>query len=53
LDYYADINATLPSEKEEYFIGLLLNTWAVTASSDYVSHERIADLEIIIFEKIR
>ena len=25
MDYYADINATLPSEKEEYFIDVINN----------------------------
>lgn len=41
LDYYADVNATLPNEKEEYFIDLLIKTWAITAAEDYVSPERI------------
>jgi len=53
LDYYVDCNATLPEEREEYFMTLLLNCWAVTAAEDYVSPERLADLEIILFEKIR
>lgn len=34
-------------------MSLLLNCWAVTAAEDYVSPERLADLEIILFEKIR
>jgi len=53
LDYYADVNATLPSEKEEYFTDLVLKTWGITTSDSYVSPERIADLEIILYEKIR
>ncbi|CAD8068985.1 unnamed protein product [Paramecium primaurelia] len=53
LNYYADCNATLPSEKEEYFTDLLTSTWGVTSGADYVSPERLAQLEIILFEKIR
>ena len=53
LEYYADVNATLPNEKEEYFIGLLLKTWAIISVDDYVSPERLADLEMILYEKIR
>jgi len=30
LDYYADINATLPAEKDDYFIELVLKTWDLT-----------------------
>lgn len=53
LEYYADVNATLPHEKEEYFVEIILNTWGITSSVDYVSPERLADLEIILYEKIR
>lgn len=41
MDYYVDCNATLPEEREEYFMTLLLNCWAVTAAEDYVSPERL------------
>eukprot|EP00331_Platyophrya_macrostoma_P029949 CAMPEP_0176456796 /NCGR_PEP_ID=MMETSP0127-20121128/31510_1 /TAXON_ID=938130 /ORGANISM="Platyophrya macrostoma, Strain WH" /LENGTH=527 /DNA_ID=CAMNT_0017846841 /DNA_START=40 /DNA_END=1623 /DNA_ORIENTATION=- len=53
LEYYADVNATLPHEKEEYFVDLVLKTWGITTSFDYVSAERLADLEVILYEKIR
>lgn len=53
MEYYADVNATLPKEKEEYFVDILLTTWGITSSVDYVSPERLADLEIILYEKIR
>jgi len=32
---------------------LVVSTWGITASSDYVSPERLADLEIILYEKVR
>jgi len=53
LDYYADVNATLPLEKEEYFVDLVLKTWGITTSFNYVSPERVAELEAILYEKIR
>ncbi|KAL4478841.1 hypothetical protein ABPG72_009667 [Tetrahymena utriculariae] len=53
LEYYADVNATLPKEKEEYFIDIILSTWGITSSVDYVSPERLSDLELILYEKIR
>lgn len=53
MEYYADINATLPKEKEEYFVDIILSTWGITSSADYVSLERLNDLELILYEKIR
>lgn len=53
LEYYSDINATLPNENEEYFVDVIISTWGVTASESYVSPERLTDLETIIYEKIR
>lgn len=53
MEYYADMNATLPSDKEEYFVDVILQTWGITSGADYVSPERLADLEIILYEKIR
>lgn len=53
LDFYADVNATLPQEKEEYFVDLVLSTWGITSGSDYVSPERMQELEITLYEKIR
>lgn len=47
------MNATMPNDKEEYFIDVILLTWGITSGADYVSPERLADLEIILYEKIR
>lgn len=53
MDFYADVNATLPTEKEEYFVDLVLSTWGITSGSDYVSPERLDELEKTLYEKIR
>ena len=53
IEYYADINACLPAEKDEYFVDLVLKTWGLNTDKVYVSAQRVAELEDIIFEKIR
>lgn len=53
LEYYADVNATLPKEKEDYFVDILLSTWGITSSVNYVSAERLAYLKSTLYEKIR
>ena len=32
---------------------MIISTWGVTASESYVSPERLAELETILYEKIR
>lgn len=32
---------------------MVLRTWGVTTGENYVSPERLADLELILYEKIR
>eukprot|EP01016_Furgasonia_blochmanni_P042888 TRINITY_DN5743_c0_g1_i10.p1 TRINITY_DN5743_c0_g1~~TRINITY_DN5743_c0_g1_i10.p1 ORF type:complete len:561 (+),score=190.53 TRINITY_DN5743_c0_g1_i10:73-1755(+) len=53
LEYYLDVNATLPAEKEQYFCDLVLKTWGITTGVDYVSPERLSQLEGILYEKVR
>ncbi|KRX03823.1 hypothetical protein PPERSA_04618 [Pseudocohnilembus persalinus] len=53
LSYYADLNLTHSQEKDEYFADMILRTWGVTTGENYVSPERLADLELILYEKIR
>ena len=53
IEYYADINACLPAEKDDYFVDLVLKTWGLTAEKVYVSTARLTELEDIIFEKVR
>ena len=53
MDYYQDVSATLPNQKEEYFIDLVVKTWGLTSSQSYVSNDRLDKLESILYEKIR
>jgi len=53
LEYYADVNATLPYEKENYFCDLVMRSWGVSSGECYVSPERLACLERTIYEKVR
>lgn len=59
IKYYADINAVLPIEKEDYFVNvkiiikMVISTWGLTTGDEYVSPERIKQLETIFFEKVR
>ena len=52
LNYYADVNAVLPCEKDSYFIDMILKTWSINSLTD-VPEARRNQLEDIIFEKIR
>jgi len=51
-EYYADINACLPAEKDDYFIDMVLKVWNLTSVFN-VPAARLAELEDCIFEKIR
>ena len=54
IEYYADVNATLPAEKDDYFVDMVLKTWGLSAANKvYVTPDRTKQLEDIIFEKIR
>ena len=52
LEYYADLNACLPSEKDEYFVDLCLSVWGMSQES-YITPKRVEEMEEIIFEKVR
>lgn len=52
LEYYADVSACLPAEKDEYFIDTVLETWGLS-EDNYVTPQRIAELEDILYEKVR
>jgi len=51
--FYADTNAVTPVEKENYFITTLLKVWGLEGTAVTVSAPRLAEIEDIIFEKIR
>ena len=55
LNYYAESNAVLPVERENYFIDMILKTWGldVSKSGASVAGPRLAEIEDAIFEKIR
>ena len=31
IEYYADVNATMPAEKDDYFVDLVLKTWNLSS----------------------
>ena len=41
MEYYADINACLPEEKDDYFVDLVLRTWGLSADKAFVSNQKI------------
>mmetsp|Transcript_16998 Transcript_16998/g.21504 ORF Transcript_16998/g.21504 Transcript_16998/m.21504 type:complete len:450 (-) Transcript_16998:279-1628(-) len=53
MSYYADSNAVTPVDKENYFITTILKTWGLEGTAVTVNSARLAELEDIIFEKIR
>jgi Ca2+-binding EF-hand superfamily protein len=53
IHYYADVNATLPAEKDDYFVDLVLKTWGLSANKVHVTPDRVKQIEDIVFEKIR
>lgn len=52
IEFYADLNACLPAEKDEYFIDMVLKTWNLNQEV-YISPKRISELETIVYEKVR
>ncbi len=53
INYYANINAALPAEKDDYFVDVILSTWGLNSDKTKVDPRRLQELEDIIFEKIR
>lgn len=53
IQYYADINACTPAEKDDYFIDLVLKTWGLGTDKVLVQPQKITEIENIIFEKVR
>ena len=52
VEYYADVNACLPAEKDEYFVDAVLSSWGISQDL-FITPQRIEELENIIFEKVR
>lgn len=53
VDYYTQLNMVLPAEREAYFCDIVVKTWGLNANIANVHSTRIAQIEDIIFEKIR
>ena len=53
ISYYLDVNATLGSDKDQYFIDLIMNTWNLYSSKSYIKPSRLEQIKEIVFEKIR
>ena len=51
--YYVDCNAVTPVDKENWFITCILKTWGLQGTAVTVNPQRLAEIEDIIFEKIR
>lgn len=52
-EYYRDVNATLPAEKDAYFVDLVSKTWSVYESTQYITPEHLQKLEATMYEKVR
>lgn len=52
-EYYQDINATLPAEKDDYFVEMVLKSWGLNNEKALVSAQRLEEIENIVFEKVR
>jgi len=52
MQYYSDVSACLPAEKDEYFIDTVLETWGLSEDT-YITPQRVEELEDILFEKVR
>ena len=53
IGYYADINAVTPVDRETYFVTCVLKTWGLEGTAVTVNPSRLAELEDIVFEKVR
>lgn len=52
-NYYLDMNATLPWERDTYFMQVVCSTWGLAADKLAVHPQQLAQLESVIFEKVR
>jgi Ca2+-binding EF-hand superfamily protein len=53
LSYYSSLNATIPKENDEYFVNLLSGCWSINSGRDYVTPQRLSQIDDIFYEKIR
>jgi len=53
VQYYSEVNAVVPNERENYFVDMLVKTWGLDSDKCAVSPARLAELKDCIFEKVR
>lgn len=53
VQYYSEVNAVVPNERENYFVDMLIKTWGLDSDKCAVSPARLAELQDCIFEKVR
>ncbi|CAG9310195.1 unnamed protein product [Blepharisma stoltei] len=53
LAYHASLSATIPTESDEYFTNLLVETWGVNFTNQLSTGRTLENLEEILNEKIR
>ena len=53
LDYYADVNAVLPNEREDHFIDQVQSSWDMICPDKDVPGWRQKELEKHLYEKVR
>lgn len=52
-DFYADVNACLPVERESYFIDAVLKVWNLQGTAVTVQANRLQEIEDNVFESVR
>jgi len=55
IDYYADLNACVPNEREDYYMEVVKGTWGfyLNPKIGFLKNERLSELEKMLFEKVR
>ena len=51
--FYSEINGCLPAEKSDYFVQTVLNSWGLASNAKSVNPQRLAQLQMQVFEKVR
>jgi hypothetical protein len=50
-EYYLDLNACVPTEREEYYIDILIHGYRLMDNK--VTIDRLRQMEVTVFEKVR
>lgn len=52
-NFYLDASCCMPVERDDYFKTMIASTWGLHADKSAVSEAQLAELESVIFEKVR